>query len=191
LPPESGGYTVGVLVQTNFGGILSINGAPVGRELGRFYKPRGMREKVEPTRGGSCMIIVATDAPLSPHNLMRLAKRSYLAFPRVGSPSPSYSGDFSIAFTTNPNNRLTEKEFTEDESIEYSTVNVKNPSLTPLFMAVVDATEEAILNSLFMAEDMSSSKFSMKALPIPEVLEILKKYNALYWNKRLDPYNND
>ena len=84
---------------------------------------------------------------------------------------------------------LAEKEFTEDESIEYTTVNIKNPSLTPLFMAVVDATEEAIINSLFMAEDMSSSKFSMKALPIPETIEILKKYNSLDWNKRLDPYD--
>jgi len=191
LPPESGGYTIGVLVQSNFGGILSINGAPVGRELGRFYKPRGMRDQSERDPGGSCMIIIATDAPLSAHNLMRLAKRSYLAFSRVGSPSHSYSGDFSIAFTTHPGTLITERAFAEDESVEYPTLNIKNPSLSPLFLAAVDATEEAILNSLFMAEDMSSSKFSMKALPIPETLEILKKYNSLNWNKRLDPYDKN
>jgi len=191
LPQKSGGYTVGVLVQSNFGGILSINGAPVGRELGRFYKPRGMRDAAEVNRGGSCMIIVATDAPLSPHNLMRLAKRSYLAFSRVGSPSHSYSGDFSIAFSTHPDVRIEEKVFAEEATIEYPTLNIKNPSLSPLFLAVVDATEEAILNSLFMAEDMGSSRYSMKALPIPETLDILKKYNSLNWNKRLDPYGKN
>ncbi|MCP4708133.1 MAG: P1 family peptidase, partial [Planctomycetes bacterium] len=101
LPEASGGYTVGVLVQTNFGGILSINGAPVGRELDKFYTPRGIgrdEQNDDYQVDGSCMIVIATDAPLSPRNLKRLAKRSYLAFGRVGSFSSNGSGDYSIAF---------------------------------------------------------------------------------------------
>src|SRR5690606_6199023 len=99
LPASNGGYTVGVLVQSNFGGVLQINGAPVGRELHNFY----MMDKAQPEKvDGSCMIIIATDAPLSDRNLERLAKRSYIAFGNVGAFSSNGSGDYSIAFSTHP-----------------------------------------------------------------------------------------
>jgi len=186
LPEESGGYTVGVLVQTNFGGILSINGAPVGRELNRFYSPRGLTgdEDNDYQTDGSCMIVIATDAPLSSRNLKRLAKRSYLAFGRVGSFSSNGSGDYSIAFSTNPKVRVTR----EPRGPERPATDVKNSSMSPLFLAVVEATEEAIYNSLFMAVDMTGRGRTVKAIPIDKTLEILKKYNALHWNSLLNPY---
>lgn len=177
LPESRGGYTVGVLVQTNFGGVLNINGAPVGRELHNFY----MQEPKEAHKvDGSCMIIIATDAPLSSRNLERLAKRSYIAFGNVGSFSSNGSGDYSIAFSTNPANFIPH----ESKNIELQTQEVGNDYMSPLFMAVWEATEEAILNSMFMAEDMKGIKGrSVKALPIQETLKIMKKYNALDYDK--------
>lgn len=172
LPPSKGGYTVGVLVQSNFGGVLNINGAPVGRELGNFY----MMEPSEKHRAdGSCMIVIATDAPLSSRNLERLAKRSYIAFGNVGGFSSNGSGDYSIAFSTNPATRVPHQN-----SKVLALQDLDNNELSPLFMAVWEATEEAILNSLFTAEDMTGiNGRTVKALPIKETLEILKKYNAL------------
>ncbi|PCE62696.1 DmpA family aminopeptidase [Sediminicola luteus] len=171
LPKAKGGYTVGVLVQTNFGGVLTINGAPVGEELNNFY----MAEDVPYVVDGSCMMVIATDAPLSDRNLKRLAKRSYLAFGKVGAFSSNGSGDYSIAFSTHTDNRIPytgipmEKEGTE----------LPNDYMSPLFLAVVEATEEAIYNSLFMAEDMTGQKGRiMKALPIAETLKILEKYGV-------------
>ncbi len=177
LPESRGGYTVGVLVQTNFGGVLNINGAPVGRELHNFY----MQEPKEAHKvDGSCMIIIATDAPLSSRNLERLAKRSYIAFGNVGSFSSNGSGDYSIAFSTNPANFIPH----ESKNIELQTQEVGNDYMSPLFMAVWEATEEAILNSMFMAEDMKGIKGrTVKALPIQETLKIMKKYNALDYDK--------
>ncbi|WP_156307864.1 DmpA family aminopeptidase [Sphingobacterium endophyticum] len=177
LPKSRGGYTVGVLVQTNFGGVLNINGAPVGRELHNFY----MQEPKEAHKvDGSCMIIIATDAPLSSRNLERLAKRSYIAFGNVGSFSSNGSGDYSIAFSTNPANFIPH----ESKNIELQTQEVGNDYMSPLFMAVWEATEEAILNSMFMAEDMKGiNGRTVKALPIQETLKIMKKYNALDYDK--------
>ena len=177
IPESRGGYTVGVLVQTNFGGVLSINGAPVGRELHNYY----MQEPKESHKvDGSCMIIIATDAPLSSRNLERLAKRSYIAFGNVGSFSSNGSGDYSIAFSTNPSNYIPH----ESNRIEMQTKEVGNDYMSPLFMAVWEATEEAILNSMFMAEDMKGIHGrTVKALPIDETLQILKKYNALEYDK--------
>ncbi|MGJ1206237.1 P1 family peptidase [Sphingobacterium lactis] len=177
LPASRGGYTVGVLVQTNFGGVLSINGAPVGRELHNFY----MQEPKEAHKvDGSCMIVIATDAPLSARNLERLAKRSYIAFGNVGAFSSNGSGDYSIAFSTNPKNRIPH----ESDSIELNATSVGNDYMSPLFMAVWEATEEAILNSMFMAEDMKGIRGrTVRALPIAETLRILKKYNALEYDK--------
>ena len=177
LPESRGGYTVGVLVQTNFGGVLNINGAPIGRELHNFY----MQEPKEAHKvDGSCMIIIATDAPLSSRNLERLAKRSYIAFGNVGSFSSNGSGDYSIAFSTNPANFIPH----ESKNIELQTQEVGNDYMSPLFMAVWEATEEAILNSMFMAEDMKGIKGrTVKALPIQETLKIMKKYNALDYDK--------
>lgn len=171
LPKEKGGYTVGVLVQTNFGGILTINGAPVGEELNNFY----MAEDVPYVVDGSCMIVIATDAPLSARNLERLAKRSFLAFGKVGSFSSNGSGDYSIAFSTHPKLRVS---YNSNE-IENTVPEVSNDHMSPLFLAVVEATEEAIYNSLFMATDMKGMNGrEMKALPVNETLKILDKYNA-------------
>jgi len=171
LPKEKGGYTVGVLVQTNFGGILSINGAPVGEELGNFY----MAEDVPYVVDGSCMIVIATDAPLSDRNLERLSKRSFLAFGKVGSFSSNGSGDYAIAFSTHPSLRIPYQTNQKVVNIP----QLRNDEISPLFLAVVEATEEAIYNSLFMASRMRGQKGRvMPALPIKKTLEILDKYNA-------------
>lgn len=171
LPKEKGGYTVGVLVQTNFGGILTINGAPVGEKLNNFY----MAEDVPYVVDGSCMIIIATDAPLSARNLKRLARRSFLAFGRVGSFSSNGSGDYGIAFSTDPGVRI---PYESDEQVR-TIPNVPNDEMSPLFLAVVEAAEEAIYNSLFMATDMEGQKGRiMKALSIEKTLKILDEYKA-------------
>ena len=171
LPKEKGGYSVGVLVQTNFGGILTINGAPVGEKLNNFY----MAEDVPYEVDGSCMIIIATDAPLSARNLKRLARRSFLAFGRVGSFSSNGSGDYSIAFSTDPSVRI---PYNSDEQVR-TVPNVPNDEMSPLFLAVVEASEEAIYNSLFMATDMEGQKGRiMKALPVEKTLKILDEYKA-------------
>lgn len=177
LPASKGGYTVGVLVQSNFGGVLQINGAPVGRELNNFY----MMDKTNQYKtDGSCMIIIATDAPLSDRNLERLAKRSYIAFGNVGAFSSNGSGDYSIAFSTYPKNRIPYSSKQKVRTID----DLNNDDMSPLFMAVWEATEEALLNSLFMAEDTKGrGGREAKALPIKKTLEILKKYNALNQNK--------
>jgi D-aminopeptidase len=176
LPENKGGYTIGVLVQTNFGGILTINGAPVGEELNNYY----MAEDVPYVVDGSCMIIIATDAPLSGRNLERLAKRSFLAFGKVGSFSSNGSGDYSIAFSTHPDLRIPYQ--TKDN--EVTIPQLRNDEMSPLFLAVVEATEEAIYNSLFMATTVKGQKGrTMKALPIKETMEILKKYSVLNNNK--------
>lgn len=177
LPKSEGGYTVGVLVQSNFGGVLTINGAPIGRELRNFY----MMDKGESyVEDGSCMIIIATDAPLSSRNLKRLAKRSFLALANVGGFSSNGSGDYSIAFSTHPDVRVS------GESKLLVKKELTNESMSPLFLAVVEATEEAIYNSLFMAEDMDGiNGRKVKALPIEKTLELLEKYNALHRDERL------
>ncbi len=177
LPASKGGYTVGVLVQSNFGGVLQINGAPVGRELNNFY----MMDKTKNYKtDGSCMIVIATDAPLSDRNLERLAKRSYIAFGNVGAFSSNGSGDYSVAFSTYEKNRVP-----YDAKGRFRTIDdLNNDDMSPLFMAVWEATEEALLNSLFMAEDTKGKNGKLvKALPIKKTLEILKKYNALDQNK--------
>lgn len=173
LPATKGGYTVGVLVQTNFGGILDINGAPVGRELNNFY----MKDpKNNYKADGSCMIIIATDAPLSARNLKRLAKRTYLAFGNVGSFSSNGSGDYTIAFSTHEGLRIPY----DSKEIALNADDINNDHMSPLFLAAWEATEEAILNSMFMAEDMTGQQGrTVKALPIKETLKIMKKYNVL------------
>lgn len=175
LPKSRGGYTVGVLVQTNFGGILTINGAPVGRELNNFYMSGEIPYQVD----GSCMIIIATDAPLSARNLERLAKRSFLAFGRVGSFSSNGSGDYSIAFSTHPDLRIK-----NGDGPLQQTIDIANDKLSPLFLAVVEASEEAIYNSMFMATDMKGyQNHQMEAIPIEKTLKILQKYKALHQDK--------
>ncbi|HEX8748068.1 MAG TPA: P1 family peptidase [Pyrinomonadaceae bacterium] len=183
LPQSLGGYTVGVLVQTNFGGVLTINGAPVGRELGNYYlkdklaPPRGASQtsesQLQPDRAdGSIIIVVATDAPLDYRNLQRLAARAMLGLARTGSPSTNGSGDYVIAFSTQ--NRIRAME--ERRQVQL----LGNEAVSPLFLAIVEATEEAIYNSLFRATSMTGRDgHRVEALPLDRTLEILKKYNAL------------
>ena len=177
LPPKLGGYTVGVLVQTNFGGVLTIAGAPVGRELGRYYLSEELQQEGSATdRGnGSVMIVIATDAPMDARNLKRLAARAMLGVGRTGSAGSNGSGDYSIAFSTAPQLRIRTEEKALSRRIEVLT----NDAMSPLFLAVIEATEEAVYNSLFRATTMTGSGHTVEALPIEKTTEILKKYGAI------------
>jgi D-aminopeptidase len=210
VPRKLGGYTVGVLVQTNFGGVLTMNGAPVGRELGRYY----LKEELEPSArsngegsgstqsksdsasssastsdstsdsnsdlnsdraDGSCIIVVATDAPLDARNLRRLAARAMLGLARTGSPSTNGSGDYVIAFSTAPQNRIKYGD-TSLRRVEL----LPNDAMSPLFLACVEAVEEAVYNSLLRATTITGRGGArVEALPVDKTVEILKKYNAL------------
>jgi D-aminopeptidase len=159
---------VGVLVQTNFGGVLQIGGAPVGVELGQYMFRESSREKKE---DGSCMIVVATDAPLSSRNLGRLASRALLGLGRTGGNESNGSGDYVIAFSTAEALR----DPYESESHLNSYAELRNDHMSILFQAVIEATEEAIINSLFAAETMKGRDGrTIKALPIERTLEVLK-----------------
>ncbi len=178
LPASRGGYTVGVLVQTNFDGMLQINGAPVGRELGRF----AMAEELATQSEGSCMIVVATDAPLLSRNLKRLAKRALFGLARTGGYCANGSGDYVVAFSTNPQVRIRQRP----EGGVHHFQELPNSALSPLFLAAVEATEEAILNSLFCATTVRGKDgHTAEALPIERVLDICQKYNVLHWDKTL------
>lgn len=172
LPEEHGGYTVGVLVQSNFGGVLTINGTPVGEELANHYMASDVPYDVD----GSVMMIVATDAPLLARNLKRLAKRAFLGIARTGGFASNGSGDYVIAFSTSEDVRIN----TERSGSTQNYKELDNSATTPLFLAAVEATEEAILNSLFMATTVTGNRgHTQKALPVDEVLDIIKKYNLL------------
>lgn len=166
LPTSRGGYTVGVLVQTNFGGVLQINGLPVGVHLGRYY----LKKDLEDEPDGSCMIVVATNAPLDSRNLKRLAKRALLGIPRTGGFYSSGSGDFAIAFSTAI--RIPHSSASPTQNIEV----LRNDQMSPLFLAAAEAAEKAILNSLFKAQDMEGYKGrKVKALPLDELKKIMDK----------------
>jgi D-aminopeptidase len=172
LPAALSGYTVGVLVQTNYGGILEINGAPVGRELGKFY----LKDNLNYSADGSCMIVVATDAPLDARNLKRLAARALLGLGATGSSLGNSSGDYVIAFSTAPGTRVP----AASESAILTSPSLHNEAISPLFQAVKEATQEAIYNSLFMATTASGHEgHTVEALPIQRVLEICRKYNVM------------
>ncbi len=172
LPESLGGYTIGVLVQSNFGGNLQIDGAPVGEELNHF----SFRDRIMNSADGSCMIVVATDAPLDSRNLKRLAKRAILGLGKTGGIASNGSGDYVIAFSTFEENRI---PYNVDSDLLERKL-VPNDLMSPIFMAAIEATEEAILNSLFMAETMSGYKERIiKAIPLEKVLPVLKKYNVL------------
>src|SRR5207244_614238 len=159
LPAALGGYTVGVRVQTNFGGILTINGAPVGKELGQYY----LKEQSEPPPRGSCMIVIGTDAPVDSRNLNRIAARSMLGLGRTGSSASNGSGDYAIAFST----------------ARQSPSSLSNDAMSPLFEAVIEATEEAIYNSLFRAQTTTGRGRTIDALPLDKTVEILRRYKAI------------
>jgi D-aminopeptidase len=175
LPESLGGFTVGVLVQSNFGGILTMAGAPVGRELGRY----SFRQAVEAggqddadDGQGSIMMVVATDAPLSPLKLERLARRAIMGLARTGSFAGNGSGDYVIAFSTAAGVRRTlGEEWTES-------VEVPNSGLSALFEGTVEATEEAIYNSLLKATTVSGMGRTADAIDVEAVIRILEKYNA-------------
>lgn len=172
LPPSLGGWTVGVLVQSNYGGVLQIQGAPVGQELGRYAYQR----EVDQNRGdGSIMMIVATDAPLSDRNLERLARRALAGLARTGSSMSNGSGDFVIAFATHPSVR---RRLTLGAGDTTATVRrmLTNDEMSPLFEAAIEATEESIYNSMLKATTVKSRNGTVEALPIDRVREVLRKY---------------
>ena len=153
LPAKLGGWTVGVLVQTNFGGILTINGAPVGRNLGRYYLKSEIEDAAR-TADGSIMIVIATDAPVDARNLERMGARAMTGLARTGAAGTNGSGDYAIAFSTARN----------------PATLVRNDDISPLFLAVIEATEEAIYNSLFRATTVRD----VEALPLERVIPMLK-----------------
>ena len=149
-------YMLGVLVQTNFGGVLSINGAPVGKELGRYY----LKQQLD---RGSIIIVTATDAPVDHRNLMRIASRAMLGLGRTGSSATNGSGDYVIAFSTDASGNA-----------------ISNELMSPFFQAVIEATEEAIYNSMFKAQTITGvDGTTVEALPIDKTVEILKRYGAI------------
>jgi D-aminopeptidase len=170
LPNSLGGYAVGVLVQTNFGGVLRVGGAPIGKALGNYY----LRDKLDYSPDGSCMIVVATDAPLGARNLKRLAKRAILGMARTGGIESNGSGDYVIAFSTNKALRIA---YQSDHPLRKATL-VRNDAMSPLFMAAIEATEEAIINSLFHARTMTGRDgHKVKALPVDKVVHMLKQHD--------------
>jgi D-aminopeptidase len=176
LPQNLGGYTVGVLVQTNFGGVLSIAGAPVGQELGQYYLHNELQEGSGKDKAdGSCMIVIATDAPIDARNLRRLAARAWLGMARTGSAASNGSGDYAIAFSTAPQLRIHTLEKPPTRHVELLT----NDAMSPLFLAVIEATEEAIYNSMFRATTMSGNGHTVEALPIDKTIEILKEHRCI------------
>jgi len=178
LPKTLGGYTVGVLVQTNYGGIMSINGAPVGRELGTYAFKNALPPDNTDREDGSIMVVVATDAPLSELGLSRLSMRAMLGLGRTGSYASNGSGDYVIAFSTNPTVR---KPRVSSEPV--ATTVLVNDSLSPLFAATAEATVEAVYNAILKATTVSSARGELKAVPVDAVKEILEKYNALNWDE--------
>jgi len=179
LPESLGGYTVGVLVQSNFGGILQIAGAPVGVELGQysFSEQVGGEEDYDPAADpqewGSIMMVVATDAPLSDRNLERVARRAVMGLARTGSYASNGSGDYVIAFSTA--NRVRRPPSGGVRAID----ELSNGDMSGLFEATVEATEEAVYNSLFKAETVTSNGRTVRALPIDETLEVLRRYGVV------------
>ncbi len=174
LPAQLGGWTVGALVQTNFGGVLQIAGAPVGVKLGQHYlrsqlgaPPQGALE----TPDGSCMIVVATDAPIDAANLERLALRAFMGMARTGASGSNGSGDYVIAFSTHAGLRQGEVGGQRPRTAPLPTA-----SLSPLFLAAIEAAEEAIYNSLFAATATNGARGPIEALPIDRTLEILREH---------------
>jgi len=167
VPRSLGGWTVGVLVQSNFGGVLQIMGAPVGREMDSHKFSRALRAAGD----GSIMIVVATDAPLSDRNLKRVASRALMGLARTGSVAGNGSGDYVISFSTAPEVRR------KRDAARLTTTEIGNTEeLSALYEAVIEATEEAIYNSLFRATTVSGKGGTVEAIPIDRVREILSRY---------------
>jgi D-aminopeptidase len=202
LPQSLGGYTVGVLVQTNFGGVLTIGGAPVGRELGRYYLKEEIERAVEGRRkaggdstenhrradessgrdaaNGSIIIVIATDAPVDARNLRRMAARSMMGLGRTGAAASNGSGDYAIAFSSAPEARIHNSGAKPDaRNLTNGARLLSNDAMSPLFLAVIEATEEAIYNSLFRATTVSGRGHTVEALPLERTLKILRRYGVI------------
>lgn len=196
LPASLGGYTLGVLVQTNFGGILTINGAPIGQELGRYYLKEELtgagvsrcntqEGRLDLSRcypnspDGSIIIVIATDAPVDARNLRRVAARAMMGLARTGAAGSNGSGDYAIAFSTAPELRIQTSSDAASRSLPRSFKVLPNDAMSPLFLAVIEATEEAIYNSLFRATTTKGRGHTVEALPLDRTLEILRKHGAL------------
>ena len=198
LPAKLGGYTVGILVQTNFGGVLTINGAPVGRELGNYYlkdelagaaiggcQRKDSRQARSPgpcypdTPDGSIIIVIATDAPVEARNLSRMASRAMLGLARTGAAGSNGSGDYAIAFSTSTELRIQTSGEPASRNLPRDFKVLPNDSMSPLFLAVIEATEEAIYNSLFRATTTTGRGHTVEALPLDRTLEILRNHKAL------------
>jgi D-aminopeptidase len=168
IPESLGGYTIGVMVQTNFGGILEINGVPVGKELNKYP----YRDLIEMDADGSCMIVVITDAPLDARNLKRLAKRGIMGMAKTGGIASNGSGDYVIACSTAEENLI---GYSDSTMFQVNRV-LRNDAMTPLFMAAIEATEEAIINSLLAAETMTGRDgLEVKAIPVELIMELMEK----------------
>jgi D-aminopeptidase len=172
LPQRYGGYTLGVLVQTNFGGILTMGGAPVGKELGRYSYAPANQPGADDRGDGSCMIVVATDAPVDARELRRIAARAAFGLARTGSSYGNGSGDFAIAFSTAADARYRSNETNRPRTL------LTGDDVSPLFQAALEATEEAVYNSLLQATAVTSRGRTVDALPIDRVKEILKRYGV-------------
>lgn len=177
LPASLGGWTIGVLVQSNFGGVLQVSGAPVGRELGRYAFQNALALQTMPgladDRGdGSVIVVVATDAPLSDRNLKRVASRAMMGLGRTGSSASNGSGDYALAFSTADSVR---RAF---DAPRLTTTELANEEMSAVFQASVDAVEEAVYNSLFMATTVSGNGKTVEAIPLQRVREILGKYGV-------------
>ena len=172
-------YTVGVLVQTNFGGVLTIAGAPVGQELGQYYLRQELQQQGNgrDRADGSCMMIVATDAPLDARNLKRLAARALDGMARTGSAASNGSGDYVIAFSTALQVRIHANA--NNKALTQQIEVLSNDAISPLFLAAIEATEEAVYNSMFRASTMTGHGHTIEALPIAKTVEILRKHGVV------------
>lgn len=191
LPENLGGYTVGILVQTNFGGVLTINSAPVGKELGRWYlkdqlsssktdlRKEEVAKDVPDNADGSVIIVIATDAPVDARNLNRMAARSMLGLGRTGAAASNGSGDYAIAFSTADAVRIRTAANAAERNAPRNVPSLPNDAMSPLFLAVIEATEEAVYNSLFRATTVTGNGRTVEALPLDRTLEILRKYGAI------------
>ncbi len=184
LPARLGGYTVGVLVQSNFGGVLTINGAPVGQELDRYYlrddlkQTAQRRDSKETDPDGSIIIVIATDAPVDARNLQRMGARAMMGLARTGAAATNGSGDYAIAFSTADDVRVRIPAQSE-RNAPRTLKSLANDAMSPLFLAVIEATEEAIYNSLFKATTTTGRGRTVEALPLDRTLEILRKHGLL------------
>lgn len=181
LPDSLGGWTVGVLVQANYGGVLQVMGAPVGQALGQY----AFKDAVDPSQAsirssqdlardrgdGSVIVVIATDAPLSDRNLGRVASRAMMGLGRTGSSASNGSGDYALAFSTAPSVR---RAF---DAPRLTTTELANPEMSALFQASVDAVEEAVYNALFMATTVTGNGSTVEAIPLDKVRVVLREHD--------------